>query len=384
MSTNRLISLIRDYYKTNDFIPLHAPTFQGNERKYVLDTLDSTFVSSVGEYVEKFERHIACYTKSKHAVATVNGTAALHTALRLSGVQSGDLVLTQALTFVATCNAISYLGAKPLFVDVNRETLGLCPQALLDYLVENCEIREQACYHKNGSRVKAAVVMHTFGHPAQVDKIKGVCDLFNIELVEDAAESLGSLYKEKHTGTFANMSALSFNGNKVITTGGGGMILCNDVGLFNRAKHITTTAKQPHPYEFYHDEIAFNYRMPNINAALGCAQIEQLNVYIKNKRELASFYQSELVGSELEFFVEPEQARSNYWLNAVICPSKQYRDEMLASTNHAGVMTRPVWQLMHTLPMFKNALRGPLINSIYLADRLVNIPSSVFNIEGQK
>ena len=377
MITNQLISFIQEYYKTRDFIPLHAPLFEGNERKYVLDTLDSTFVSSVGRYVDEFEKQVADYTKAKHAIATVNGTAALHTALYLSGVKTGDLVITQALTFVATCNAIAYLGADPVFVDVNRETLGLCPKALLNYLEEHCEIRDQVCYHKNGARVRAAVVMHTFGHPAKVAELKKVCESYYIELIEDAAESLGSLYRGQHTGTFATMSALSFNGNKVITTGGGGMILCNDDRFAERAKHITTTAKQPHPYQFYHDEVAFNYRMPNINAALGCAQLEKLNDYIENKRELASLYQTELAGSDLEFIVEPEEARSNYWLNAVLCPSKQYRDEMLINTNKAGVMTRPVWQLMNTLPMFKNSLRGSLTNSIFLADRLVNIPSSV-------
>ena len=377
MITNQLISFIQEYYKTRDFIPLHAPVFEGNERKYVLDTLDSTFVSSVGRYVDEFEKQVADYTKAKHAIATVNGTAALHTALYLSGVKTGDLVITQALTFVATCNTIAYLGAEPVFVDVNRETLGLCPKALLNYLEEHCEIRDQVCYHKNGARVSAAVVMHTFGHPAKVVELKKVCEGYFIELIEDAAESLGSLYRGQHTGTFATMSALSFNGNKVITTGGGGMILCNEDSVSHRAKHLTTTAKQPHPYEFYHDEIAFNYRMPNINAALGCAQLEQLNKYIENKRMLASLYQSELVASDLEFIVEPQHARSNYWLNAVLCPSKQYRDEMLSQTNQAGVMTRPVWQLMHTLPMFKNSLRGPLINSVFLAERLVNLPSSV-------
>lgn len=375
--TKHLISFIRDYYRTNEFIPLHAPIFEGNERKYVLDTLDSTFVSSVGAYVDRFEQQIADYTNSKHAIATVNGTAALHTSLYLNGVKAGDLVITQALTFVATCNTIAYLGAEPVFVDVNRETLGLCPVALLNYLQEQCEVRDEVCYHNNGSRVSAVVVMHTFGHPAKIVQLKQVCKSFHLALIEDAAESLGSLYKGQHTGTFGVMSALSFNGNKVITTGGGGMILCNEDSSASRAKHITTTAKQPHQYEFYHDEIAFNYRMPNINAALGCAQLEQLNDYIENKRKLASLYQSELVGSELAFIVEPEEARSNYWLNAVLCPSKQYRDEMLAHTNKAGIMARPVWQLMHTLPMFKNSLRGPLTNSIFLADRLVNIPSSV-------
>jgi len=377
VNTSQLISFIRDYYKTNDFIPLHAPVFEGKERQYVLDTLDSTFVSSIGQYVDKLEQKIVGYTNSKHAIATVNGTAALHTALYVSGVKAGDLVITQPLTFVATCNAINYLGAEPVFVDVNRETLGLCPDALLSYLEENCKVRDQECYHNKGARVSAAVVMHTFGHPARVDELREVCDRFCIELIEDAAESLGSLYKGSHTGTFANMSALSFNGNKIITTGGGGMVLCNQDALAHRVKHVTTTAKQPHPYEFYHDEVAFNYRMPNINAAIGCAQLERLSEYIDNKRELALLYHTEFERSDVEFIVEPKGARSNYWLNAVLCPSKKYRDELLSNTNKAGVMTRPVWQLMHTLPMFKESMCGPLNNSLFLAERLVNIPSSV-------
>jgi len=376
MIINQLINFIQEYYRTKDFIPLHAPVFEGNERKYVLDTLDSTFVSSVGAYVDEFEKKITDYTKAGYAIATVNGTAALHTALYLSGVKAGDLVITQALTFVATCNAISYLGAAPVFVDVNRETLGLCPQALLNYLEEHCEVRDQVCYHKNGARVRAVVVMHTFGHPAKIIELKKVCECFYIELVEDAAESLGSLYKDQHTGTFATISALSFNGNKIITSGGGGMILCNNDDLARRAKHVTTTSKQPHTYEFYHDEIGFNYRMPNLNAALGCAQLEQLEQYVELKRILASFYHSELMTSELEFVVEPEEARSNYWLNAVICPSKQYRNELLTATNLAGVMTRPVWQLMHKLPMYNSNLRGPLPVSEKLAGLIINLPST--------
>lgn len=378
MYTKRLINFIQDYYQSKDLIPLHAPTFVGNEKKYVLDTLDSTFVSSVGSYVNDFEVNIAKFTQSRFAIATVNGTAALHTALYLSGVQSGELVITQALTFVATCNAISYLGAKPVFVDVNTETLGLCPVALLSFIEEQCEVREQKCFHKNGERIRAAVVMHTFGHPAKVDELKKVCQDNFIELIEDAAESLGTLYKGQHTGTFSSLSALSFNGNKVITTGGGGMLLCSDEKVAAHAKHITTTAKQPHAFEFYHDEFAFNYRMPNLNAALGCAQLEKLPEFIENKRALASLYQSELANTPLKFIVEPENARSNYWLNAVLCPSKEYRDNLLLNTNNAGIMTRPVWQLMHTLPMFEGSLRGCLDTSIYLADRLVNIPSSVF------
>lgn len=376
MSTERLISFIQDYYKTTEFIPLHAPQFEGNERKYVLDTLDSTFVSSVGAYVDRFEKQVADYTKAKHAIATVNGTAALHSALFLSGVQAGDLVITQALTFVATCNAISYLGATPVFVDVNIETLGLCPVALLEFLDHECEVREQACFHNSGKRIRAVVVMHTFGHPAKVDTLRSICQKYFIELIEDAAESLGSLYKGQHTGTFSSLSALSFNGNKVITTGGGGMVLCDKSSLASRAKHITTTAKQSHLYEFYHDEVGFNYRMPNINAALGCGQLEQLDNYIIKKRELASYYLNELKGEDCAFFQEPANARSNYWLNAIICPSKKYRDTFLKETNGAGIMTRPVWQLMHKLPMYKACLKGPLFISEQVSELIVNLPST--------
>lgn len=376
MSTKKLIDLIQGYYQTKEYIPLHAPIFGGNERKYVLDTLDSTFVSSVGAYVDRFEKHLANYTKAKHAVATVNGTAALHTALFLSGVQKGDLVITQALTFVATCNAISYLGAEPVFVDVNLDTLGLCPKALSEFLDLECEVLEQACFHNSGKRIRAVVVMHTFGHPAKVDLLKKICEKYFIELIEDAAESLGSLYNEQHTGTFSSISALSFNGNKVITTGGGGMILCDSAKLASRAKHITTTAKQAHPFEFYHDEVAFNYRMPNINAALGCGQFEQLENYIIKKRELANFYLNELKGTDFEFFQEPTNARSNYWLNAIICPSKKYRDVVLNDTNCVGVMTRPVWNLMHKLPMYQACLKGPLPISEKISELIVNLPST--------
>tara|TARA_B100000700_G_C15062696_1_gene866949 strand:- start:6850 stop:8007 length:1158 start_codon:yes stop_codon:yes gene_type:complete len=372
-----LVSFVRDYYQSNDFIPLHAPHFLGNEKQYVLETLDSTFVSSVGAYVDQFERQVAQYTHSGGAVATVNGTAALHSALYMAGVRPGELVITQALTFVATCNVIAQLGAQPVFVDVERQTLGLCPEALAAYLEQHCEVREGQCFHRSGARIAAVVPMHTFGHPTRIDKIAQVCARFAITLVEDAAESLGSFYKEQHTGTFCDYAALSFNGNKIITTGGGGMVLCSSEQLAQQVKHVTTTAKVAHAYEFYHDQVAFNYRMPNLNAALGCAQIEQLSDYVAAKRALAMAYKAQLENTSLEFVCEPEHARSNYWLNAVLCADKQHRDELLKQTNEKGVMTRPVWQLMHTLPMYENALKGPLDVSIWLSERLVNLPSSV-------
>ncbi len=376
-ATNRLISFVRDYYQSNAFIPLHAPHFNGNEKRYVVDTLESTFVSSVGAYVDKFEQQVAEFTGAASAVATVNGTAALHTALYMAGVREGDFVITQPLTFVATCNVIAQLGAQPVFVDVERSTLGMSANKLESFLNEQCEQRDGQCYHHSGARIAAVVPMHTFGHPVRIDEIAQVCARFGITLVEDAAESLGSFYKNKHTGTFSDFAALSFNGNKIITTGGGGMVLCASEELAQKTKHITTTAKVPHPYEFYHDELAFNFRMPNLNAALGCGQIEQLSEYLAQKRGLAQAYQSELENTDLEFVSEPMDAQSNYWLNAVICRDKKHRDELLTQTNQAGVMTRPVWQLMHTLPMFQNAICGPLDVSIWLAERIVNLPSSV-------
>jgi aminotransferase in exopolysaccharide biosynthesis len=373
-----IVTFIRDYYQSSDFIPLHAPVFNGQERNYVLETIDSTFVSSVGAFVDRFEQEIAAYTNSPKAVATVNGTAALHIALKLSDVKQGDLVITQPLTFVATCNAIAYCGAEPVFIDVDRKTLSLSPQAMQDWLEEQAFIDDrQQCRHRDSGRIiRSCLPMHTFGHPADLDGLIQVCSAWHINLVEDAAESLGSFYKGKHTGTLGLIGTLSFNGNKIITTGGGGMILTNEA-LGKRAKHITTTAKQPHPYEFVHDEVGYNYRLPNLNAALGCAQLERLEAFIAEKRALAGAYANLFNDSSLQFVVEPEHCRSNYWLNAVICESQQQRDELLTVTNEAGVMTRPVWQLMNHLSMYQHAIKGNLPNAEWLAQRLVNLPSSV-------
>lgn len=373
-----LIQFVREQYRTNDFIPLHAPVFSGRERDYVLETIESTFVSSVGAFVERFESDMACYTGSEKAVATVNGTAALHTALMLAGVKSGDLVLTQALTFVATCNAIAYCGAQPVFIDVDRHTLGFSPRALERWLDEMAQKDADGhCRLKStGQVVRACVPMHTFGHPVELDSLVAVCERWGIALVEDAAESLGSFYKGRHTGVFGRVGVLSFNGNKIITTGGGGMILANEA-VGRRAKHITTTAKQPHPYEYIHDEVGYNYRLPNLNAALGCAQLEQLERFVAAKRKLAAAYATALQGSDLSFFTEPEHCRSNYWLNAVICEDSKARDALLKETNESGVMTRPIWQLMNQLPMYSGCLRGDLTNSEWLAERIVNLPSSV-------
>lgn len=370
---------VRDIYKTDQFIPLHEPRFVGNEKQYVLDTIDSTFVSSVGAFVTDFEEKVQTYTGCTRAIATVNGTAALHTALLMAGVKREDIVITQALTFVATCNALSYIGATPLFTDVSLKTLGLCPKALDLYLSENAfKDNEGLCRHKvSNQRISAVVPMHTFGHPVELDELIAVTTKWNIALVEDAAESLGSYYKNRHTGTFGTISALSFNGNKVITTGGGGMVMCQDAELGARTKHITTTAKIPHPYEFFHDENGFNYRMPNLNAALGCAQMENLPNFLEKKRKLAQDYQDFFANSDVRFVTEPEHCQSNYWLNAIICPDKAHRDQVLKQTNDHKVMTRPIWTLMTRLPMYDNALQGDLSNSIWLEERVINIPSSV-------
>ncbi|HHF2884621.1 LegC family aminotransferase [Vibrio diabolicus] len=376
MKATSIVEFVRDTYKTNEFIPLHSPKFDGNEKSYVMETIESTFVSSVGKFVDDFERKIEAYTGTAKAVATVNGTAALHAALYMADVQRGDLVITQALTFVATCNALYHMGAEPIFLDVSPASLGLCPKAVEEFLNEYAEVTETDCIHKaTGKRIKAIVPMHTFGHPVELDELVAICLKWNITLVEDAAESLGSFYKGKHTGTIGDFGAVSFNGNKIITTGGGGMVLCKTQELGARTKHVTTTAKIPHPYEFFHDEPGFNYRMPNLNAALGCAQMEVLEPYLKNKRQLAHQYQAFFAGSDVTFVVEPEYAQSNYWLNAIICADAKQRDELLEQTNAAGVMTRPIWQLMHRLPMFEHALRGDLSYSQLLEAHLINLPS---------
>lgn len=378
MNFNWLVKKIRSYYDSEDFIPLHAPVFAGNERQYVMETIDSTFVSSVGKFVDQFETAVAQYTQSPRAIATVNGTAALHTALLLAGVKANDLVLTQALTFIATCNAIRYCGADPIFIDVSRSYLSLCPAALADWLQQHAYLDEQGiCREKHSrQRISACVPMHTFGHPADLEGLLTVCERWNVVLIEDAAESLGSLYKGQHTGTFGLAGCLSFNGNKIITTGGGGMVLTNEL-LGQRAKHLTTTAKQPHAYEYVHDEVGYNYRLPNLNAALGCAQLERLEAFIAIKREQALFYKENLSGSDLSFVEEPINCRANYWLHAVVCQDREQRDLLLQQTNACGVMTRPIWELMHRLPMFSHSLHDHLSCSEWLADRVVNLPSSV-------
>lgn len=375
----QIVDFIRDLYGTSDFVPLAVPKFIGNEKKYLNECIDTTFVSSVGKFVDRFEEDMARYTCAKRAVVCVSGTNALHMALMLAGVERDDEVLTQALTFIATCNALSYIGAHPVFLDVDVETMGLSPDAVKEWLAKNAEIRNGQCYNKRtGRRVKACVPMHTFGHPVRLDELVAICEEYHIELVEDAAESIGSLYKGKHTGTFGKIGALSFNGNKTITTGGGGMLLFNDEELGAYAKHLTTQAKIPHRWEFRHDHIGYNYRMPNINAALGCAQLEHIEEYVEDKRATAAAYRDYFSRMDgIEFFVEPENTRSNYWLNAVLLPNREEQQAFLQYTNDNGVMTRPIWELMNRLPMFEHCETDNLINTQMFADRVVNIPSSV-------
>lgn len=381
---NYLIEFVREQYRTKDLIPLHAPVFVGQEREYLLDTIASTFVSSVGPYVDRFEREMASYTKSPAAVVTVNGTSALHIALCLAGVREADYVITQPLTFIATCNAITYCGAEPIFIDVDALTLGLSPQAVDAWLDEHAYIDDNNCcrFKKNNRVIRACVPMHTFGHPVKITELVEVCNRWGLALIEDAAESLGSLYKGQHTGTFGEVGILSFNGNKIMTTGGGGMILTSEP-LAKRAKHLTTTAKIPHAFEFVHDEVAYNYRMPNLNAALGCAQLEQLDAFIVEKRALAADYQKLFSNSSLKFVTEPASCQSNYWLNAVICENKMARDALLKETNEQKIMTRPIWQLMNNLPMYCGAEKGNLEQANWLVERVVNLPSSVRN-QGKK
>lgn len=375
----KVINFIRETFKQpNEFIPLHAPVFTGNEKKYVNECIDSTFVSSVGKYVDAFEMEMAKYTGCKKAVACVNGTNALHLALQLVGVHADDEVITQPLTFIATANAISYCNAHPVFIDVDNETMGLSPDKLEAFLQKNTSIINGFCINNRTKRkIKACVPMHTFGHPCKIDRIAEVCQRYRIELIEDAAESLGSYYKGQHTGTFGKIGTLSFNGNKTITTGGGGMLLFNDIELATKAKHLTTQAKIPHAWEFKHDAIGYNYRMPNINAAIGLAQLEKLVWILEEKRKLASSYINFFKNTEITFFEEPSESQSNYWLNCVILKNREERDQFLEATNKNGVMTRPIWELMNRLPMFKECQCGDLSNSEWLADRVVNIPSSV-------
>lgn len=379
MNYSDFVSFVRETFENKEgFIILHDPRFIGNERKYLLDAMDSNFVSSVGEYVGKFEEAIAQYTGSKYAVAAVNGTSALHICLLLTGVKRDEEVITQPVSFIATSNAITYTGAHPVYIDVDKETMGMSPEKLDAFLKENArkDIDGYTYNTQTGRRFAAVVPMHTFGHPCLIEDIAGICKKWNIPLVEDAAESIGSLYKGKHTGLFGKVSAMSFNGNKVITTGGGGMILIQDEKLARLAKHITTTAKIPHRWEYNHDYTAYNYRLTNLAAALGLAQIENCEKFILIKRELTEKYQAFFAKTDVRFFTEPKDCRSNYWLNAIVLKDREERDKFLTYTNDNGVMTRPIWILNNKLDMYKGCQCGDLSNSQWLEDRVVNIPST--------
>lgn len=373
-----IVDFIKSIFKTDEFIPLHEPKFIGNEKKYLNECIDSTFVSSVGKFVDKFEKDFASYVGSKYAIATVNGTAALHISLLLAGVKDDDEVITQPLTFIATCNAISYCKAKPIFIDVDINTMGMSPTSLKEFLEKNCEIIDDKCINKTTKKViRACVPMHTFGHPCKIDEIKNICEKWKISLVEDAAESLGSYYKGKHTGTFGKISAFSFNGNKIITSGGGGVIVTDDEALAKRAKHITTTAKIPHSYEYVHDEVGYNYRLPNLNAALLVAQMENLDKFLSSKKDLATIYKEYFSSINIDFVEEPNDCSSNYWLQAIKLENKKQRDDFLEFSNSNKVMTRPIWKLCSELKMFEKCQKDELKNAKYLEERVVNIPSSV-------
>jgi len=373
-----VINFIKSTYGNDKFIPLHEPRFLGNEKKYLEECVDSTFVSSAGKFVDQFEDKMAKYTGAKYTIATTNGTSAIHISLILADVDQNCEVITQAINFVASCNAISYCNASPIFIDVDEDTMGLSPSALRFFLDNNTTIKNKQCINNKTSKViKACIPMHSYGHPCRVEEIKKICDENYIFLIEDAAESVGSMYKDKHTGTIGQLGAMSFNGNKIITAGGGGCIVTNDEALARKAKHLTTTAKTSHKWEFNHDTIGYNYRMPNLNAALLIAQLEKLDDFIINKRKLAKQYEFFFRNTDYNFFKEPDNSKSNYWLNSIILKDKKNRDQFLEETNSNGIMTRPVWKLMNKLPMFEDAQCDDLKNSEWLYERLVNIPSSV-------
>jgi perosamine synthetase len=374
---NDFINFVRKIYRTKKCIPLHEPKFIGNEKKYLNECIDTTFVSSAGKFVDKFEKKIAKYSGAKYAIATTSGTAALHISLILAGVEQGDEVITQPLNFIASCNAISYCKAKPIFIDVDIDTMSLSPSALKYFLENNTTIKNKKCINKKTNKIiKACVPMHSYGHPCRIDEIKKILKKYYIFLIEDAAESLGSFYKDRHTGTFGKLGIMSFNGNKIITAGGGGCIITNDKILAKKAKHLTTTAKVSHKWDFNHDMTGYNYRMPNLNAALLVAQLENLDFFIKNKRKLAKKYEVFFKNTNYNFFKERKNSKSNYWLNSILLQNKQQRDQFLEETNSNGVMTRPIWILMNKLPMFRHSQCDDLKNSEWLFERVVNIPSS--------
>jgi perosamine synthetase len=375
---SEVIKFIKNQFGKKEFIPLHEPKFLGNEKKYVVDSIESTFVSSVGAYVDKLEMMMTSISGTNKAVAVVNGTSALQVALRLAGVNNGDEVITQALTFIATINSIIYNGASPIFIDVDLDTMGLSPKAVEAFLEEFGELRYGVCFNKKtNKKIAACMPMHTFGFPVHLNELLKVCNKWNIPIVEDAAEAIGSEYRSKPIGSFGKLGVFSFNGNKIVTCGGGGAIVTNDVELGIKAKHLTTTAKVPHPYEYVHDEIGYNFRMPNLNAALACGQLEQLDTFITNKRKLAFEYNSFFTSKGINFRTELPNTKSNYWLMCVELENKNERDAFLKDTNQIGVMTRPIWQLIFKSTLYSGFQKDEQINALYLENRIVNIPSSV-------
>lgn len=378
--SKNLLDFIKTLYKEKVNVPLHEPLFKGNEKNYLIDTIDTNYVSSVGNYVNEFETKLSEYTNSKYAIATSSGTAALHSILKVLGVSSKTEVLTQAFTFVATCNAIRYCGGHPIFIDIEKRTLGLSPIYLEEFLDKNCEVRDDGyCWNKKTNRkVLICLPMHTYGIPVNIQEIKSICDRYHINLVEDAAESIGSLSDNIHTGNFGVASFISFNGNKIITTGGGGIVITNRKDLADKVRHITTTSRLKMKWHYEHDDVGFNYRMPNINAAIGLAQIEQIDRFISLKRELAHTYHEWGKKNDIEFLIEPNNTRSNYWLNTMLSNSIEERDAILEFTNMNNIMTRPGWKPMHLLKMYNSCQSDELLNTIWAYERVINLPSSIY------
>jgi perosamine synthetase len=373
-----ICNFIKDLYPDESTIPLHRPIFNGNEKKYLIDCIDSTYVSSVGEYVNLFEKKIKDYTSAKHAIVCVNGTNALHIALKYSGVENDDEVITQSISFVATSNAILYCGAKPVFLDIDLNSLGLSYQALKDFLEKNTFQKNNYCYNRKTNKIiRACVPVHVFGHPLEIDRIVSLCHDHNIKVIEDAAESLGSLYKGKHTGTFGDIGVLSLNGNKIITAGGGGVVLVKDDSIAKKIKHVLNQAKESHSWEFFHKEIGYNYRMPNINAALALAQLEKLDSHVNSKRIIAKKYEDFFINLNVKFLSEPSNSVSNYWLNSIIFNSSKEKESFLRYSNNNKILTRPIWTPLNRLPFLSNFQKDNLINTSFIYNRLVNVPSSV-------
>jgi len=376
--SQQIIDYIKSIYQCQNPVLLHCPEFLGNEKKYLAECIDTKYVSYIGRFVSAMEDKIKEITGAKYAVALVNGTVALHMLLLAIGIKTEDEVITQSLSFTATAAAIAHAKGVPIFVDVEQNTLGMSPESLKGFLVENGKVIDGKCFNrKTMKQIKAVITMHTFGHPVRIEEIRKICDEYSLLHIEDAAESLGSFYKGKHTGIFGKAGILSFNGNKLVTTGGGGMVITDDEALANRIRYLSTTAKRPHPWESFHDEVGYNFRMPSLNAAIGLAQLEYFNHTLENKRETAYLYRQFFSTIGIRFIDEPENAKSNYWLNSIMFDDRKQRDEFLRYSNNNGVQTRPAWTLLHTLPPYRHCQHTEMPNAEHIVDRLVNIPSSV-------